>query len=122
MIKAGTVRELAQFKKAIDRGVYNVALRIVTTLDELYGADRDVDNGDGGFVLIAETVQDITDIAQRYVRIDESRHEAVDVVKCGNKTYLNSLFLSNNEFGINIFMPIEFAPQALLRAFPQKAR
>ena len=54
MIKAGTVKELSQFEKAIDREVYSVALRIVTILDEVYGADRDVDNNDGGFVSIGK--------------------------------------------------------------------
>ena len=90
MIKVGTVKELSRFEKVIDRDVHSVALRIVTMLDEVYGADRDVDNNDGGFVLIAENVQDIADIGQRYVRLDDNRHEAVNVVKCKNRTYIIS--------------------------------
>ena len=122
MIKAGTVKELSQFEKAIDRDVYHAALRIVTMLDKVYEADRDVDNGDGGFVLIAENVQDIADISQRYVKLDGNRHEAVDIVKCEKRLYINAFFLCNNEFGINIFMPMDIAPDTLLENLPRKGK
>jgi hypothetical protein len=122
LIKAGTVKELAQFDGTIDRDVYGVALRIVTMLDRTYGANREVDKNDGGFVLIAENVQDVEGIGQRYVRLDDDRHEAVDVVKCERGAYINALFLCNNEFGINILMPMDIAPQALLKDLSQKIR
>jgi hypothetical protein len=122
LLKAGTVKELSQFEGTIDRDVYRAALRIVTKLDEVYSAGRDVDGGDGGFVLIAENVQDISLIGQRYVRLDSGRHEAVDVVKSESGTYINALFLCNNEFGINVFMPMSIAPESLLRGLPQKFR
>ena len=122
MIKAGTVMELTQFEKAIDRDVYRAALRIVTILDEAYGAGRDVDNSDGGFVLIAENFKDIADIGQQYVALDANQHEAVDFVKCESMDYVNALFLTNNEYGINVFMPVDIAPRVLLRYLPQKSR
>jgi hypothetical protein len=122
LIKAGTVKELSRFEDAIDRNVYRAALRIVTMLDETYGARRDVDGGDGGFVLIAESVQDVSAISRRYVRLDSGRHEAVDIVKSEKGTYINAFFLCNNEFGINVFMPVDIAPQVLLSELSQKVR
>ena len=122
MFKAGTVKELSQYEGKIDRDVYLVALRIVSKLNEVYGADRDVDNGDGGFVLIVENIQDISNINQRYVELDSNRHEAVDVVKCEKRPYINALFLCNNEFGINVIMPMDIAPAALLNNLSQKTR
>jgi hypothetical protein len=122
LIKAGTVKELSSFERTIDHDIYRAALRIVSRLDEVYGAERDVDNGDGGFVLIAENVQDLEAIGRRYVRLDENRHEAVDVVKSEGGVFINVLFLCNNEFGINVFLPVEIAPQALLKDLPQKVR
>ena len=122
MIKAGTVKELAPYEKEIDRDVYSLALRIVTMLDDVYGAERDVDNGDGGFVLIVENVQDMSDIGQRYVKLNDNRHEAVGVVKCESRTYINALFLCSNEFGINVLMPLDIAPVVLLRNLSQKIR
>jgi hypothetical protein len=121
LIKAGTVNELSQYEGKIDRGVYRVAMRIVTMLDEVYGADRDVDNNDGGFVLIVENVEDLSFVEQRYVRLDANQHEAVDIVKCENRAYINALFLCNTEFGINVIMPMNIAPQVLLRDIPQKS-
>jgi hypothetical protein len=117
LYKAGTVQEIAQIKKSalvLPEEVYGEVLRIVTILDEVYGADRDVDNGDGGFVLIAENVQDLSLISQRYMKLDNATYEAVELVKCSNQPYLNVLYLSNNEFGINIFMPVSIAPRLLL--------
>jgi hypothetical protein len=122
LIKAGTVKELAQFEGTIDRRIYGAALRIVTMLDETYGADRDVDNSDGGFVVVVENVQDMSFIAQRYVGLDDNRHEAVDVVKCEAGVYINALFLCNNEFGINVFMPMDIAPQVLLKDVLRKIK
>jgi hypothetical protein len=115
LIKAGTVKELAQFEGTIDRDLYGTALRIVTMLDETYGANRDVNNSDGGFVVVVENVHEIPIIGQRYVKLDDNRHEVVDVVKCEKGVYINALFLCNNEFGINVLMPVGIAPEVLLK-------
>ena len=96
--------------------IYLTALRIVTILDGTYGVDRDVDNGDGGFVLIAENIQDIAAISQQYVDLNANRHEVVSLVQCGKEPYINALFLCNNEFGINVLMPASIAPTVLLKA------
>jgi hypothetical protein len=122
LIKAGTVKELVQFEGTIDREVYNAALRIVTVLDETYGAGRDVENGDGGFVLIAERVQDLDLIGQRHAKLDGGGHEAVAVVKGENEPFINAFFLCNNEFGINVFLPMKIAPDTLLRDLYRKNR
>jgi hypothetical protein len=122
LFKVRTVRELAQFEGMIDRGVHGAVLRILSRLDEVYGVDRDVDRADGGFVLIAENIQDLELIGQRYVRMDSNRHEVVDVVKCESGLYINALFLCHNEFGINVFMPMDIAPGILLKDLPQKIR
>ena len=120
MFKVGTVKELSQYEGMMERDVYYAALRIVSRLDEIYGAGRDVDNGDGGFVLIAENVQDVLLIDKKYMKMDSNRHEAVDIVKCENRQYINSLFLCNNEFGINVLMPVDIAPAALLGSLSRK--
>jgi hypothetical protein len=74
-----------------------------------------VDNSDGGFVLIAENVQDIEVIRRRYENLDGNTYEAVDVVNSESGVLINAFFLHNNEFGVNILMPLEIAPKALLR-------
>jgi hypothetical protein len=125
LYKAGTVKEIQQIREDapnLPEGVYHEALRIVTTLDEVYGPDRDVDHSDGGFVLIAENVQDIELINRQYMRLGDNRHEVVDVFKCESGVHINAFFLLNNEFGINVLMPSNIAPHALLEDLPKKKR
>jgi hypothetical protein len=125
--KAGTVKEIARIKNDshnfnVPIEVYHETLRIVTILDDVYGAERDIDNDDGGFVLIAENVQDLSLINQRYMKLDSGMHEAVNLVKCSSESYINALYLSNNEFGINIFMPMSIAPRVLLEELTSARR
>jgi hypothetical protein len=122
LVKAGTVKELAQFEKMLDRNLYLAALRIVKILDEAYGADRDVDHGDGGFVLIAENVQDLEAIERGYENLSGMAYEAVDAVNCDSGVLINAFFLHNNEFGVNVLMPLEIAPKALLRDLSEQVR
>jgi hypothetical protein len=122
LIKTGTVKELAKFEGIIDGEVYNTALRIVTILDEVYGSARDVDNNDGGFVLIVENVQDLELLKQRYMALDKSQYEVVDVVKSKKRLYINAFYLCNNEFGINVFIPMDIAPQTLLKDISRKVK
>ena len=66
--KAGSVKELEQIRQNspdLPEEIYREALRLVKMLDEIYGADRDVNNGDGGFVLVAENVQDLALVNQQ---------------------------------------------------------
>jgi hypothetical protein len=114
LFKAGTKAELEKFKGMLPNEIFQEAFRVVAMLDETYGPDRDVENGDGGFVLIAETVQDIEHINRRHMKLDGNAQEAVDVVKCGDGFFINAFFLNNNEFGINVLMPVKIAPYALL--------
>ena len=122
MYKAGTIKELAQFVGKMEDCLYQEALRIVTILDFEYGAGRDVDNGDGGFVIIAENIQDVALIGQRYKNLDSNHCEAVDVFNDSRGQYINAYFLSNNEFGINLLMPIGIAPLELLRDLSEKQK
>jgi hypothetical protein len=115
LYKAGTVKELSRFREVMNGDLYLAALRIVKILDDNYGSDRDVDNSDGGFVLVAENVRDIEIIRRGYKYLENGGYEAVDVVKSGSGIYINAFFLHNNEFGVNILMPIDIAPKALLR-------
>jgi hypothetical protein len=117
LYKAGTLKEMEQIVGKIPNlpeEVYREVLRIVKTLEEVYGADRDVGQSDGGFVLVAENLEDLRLINRQYIDIDKNRHEVVGVVKSASKTYINAFFLCHNEFGINIFMPIDIAPPQLL--------
>jgi hypothetical protein len=46
--------------------------------------------------------------------MDSNRHEAVSVVQCEKEPYLNIFFLCNNDFGINVLMPMSIAPGSIV--------
>lgn len=120
MLKIGTVEEIksSNLKKKIPKEVFQEVLKIITMLDDVYGSDRDVDKNDGGFVVIAENVQDIEAISHQYVALNSGLHQAVDVVKCKDGLYINAFFICNNEFGINVFMSTSIAPNELTKNLP----
>jgi len=100
--------------------VYREALRVLSRLDAAYGADRDVEKDDGGFILVVEKVCDLCQVEQMGLKLDGIGHEALDVVQSESGLYLNTLFLCHNEFGINVILPMRMAPQGLVRQIEKK--
>ena len=114
LYKFGTAKEVETLKDKIPYALYQVALNIVNVLDDNYGTDRDVDEEDGGFVVILQNIQDIEEATTEGIQLDEDMYEHVNLVKCENGDYINVLYLANNEFGINVFLPKDIAPTELL--------
>jgi hypothetical protein len=114
LYKFGTTKELEAIKGKIPDTLYQTALNIVKALDENYGENRDVDEEDGGFCLVLQNVQDIQEAADWHIRLDKGTHEYVNLVKCADGDYLNVLYLMNNEFGVNVFLPKDITPKILL--------
>jgi hypothetical protein len=56
------------------------------------------------------------------MKLNENRHEAVTLVKCEGDPYINVLFLCNNEFGINVFLPVSVASHILLEGLKGKRK
>ena len=120
MYKVGTAKELAQYVGKMDNDLYDAAFRVVKILDDVYGANRDVDNNDGGFALIAENIEDVELISRRYKNLESDTYEAVDIINSSSGRYiLNVYFLNTNEFGINVILPLEIAPKVLLKDLPE---
>lgn len=112
--KVGTVKEMESVKQILSSELYQAVWDIVTSLDGNYGAERDVEEEDGGFVLILQNIQDIEEAADWCIQLDKDTHEHVSLVKCAVGDYINVLYLMNNEFGVNVFLPKDIAPQVLL--------
>lgn len=114
LYKFGTEGELEAIKGKIPKELYQTALKIVKTIDEHYGASRDIDNSDGGYLLILENVQDIEQAVKWHIRLDGGNHEHINLVKCAGGDYINALYVLNNEYGVNVFLPKEIALKILL--------
>jgi hypothetical protein len=118
MFKVGTVAELEslELKGKIPEEVYREALRVVAYLDETFGAERDVDFEDGGYVVIAENREDLECVARNHVELDSQTLEYVELVPAEKEPYLNAFFLVNEyESGVTLFLPMSIAPENFLR-------
>ena len=114
LYKFGTEKEIQSIKGKTNDTIYQTALKIVQSLDENYGASRDVDESEGGYVLLLENVQDFKEATGWHIRLDKDTHEHVNLVKCEDGDYINVFYLMNNEFGVNVFLPKDIAPDILL--------
>jgi hypothetical protein len=118
MFKAGTVAELEklELQEKIPEEVYQEVLRIVTMLDETFGDDRDIEFDDGGFVFIAESVDDLDYFDQNCVELESDTLEYVEFVPSATESYLNVFFLYNEyEQGMTLFVPVAIAPERFLQ-------
>lgn len=97
MYKAGTVAEWRNLglRGKIPDEVYQEATGIVTLLDDTFGAERDIDFEDGGFIVIAQTREDLDCFARDYVALDSPTLEYVEPVPSAKELYLNAFFGSS---------------------------
>jgi len=112
--KFGTVKEIEAIEYVLPTELYRAAHSIVTALDTEYGADREVYNSDGGCVLILGNVQDLREAAARYPQIGKGAHELANVVKCAGGNWVNVLYITNNDYGVDVYMPKTITPQAII--------
>ena len=98
--KLGTIKELEEIKDKIPEEVYTKIHDILMTLDNEYGADRNIDESDGGFVVYSDN-QDGIDEAIKVMHLDKKMPELVDSIG----GYLNALYLRHNEYGVNFITP-----------------
>ena len=107
----GTIGDLAQIEGKVSDALFRAVLDEVTVLDS-YGSERDSFTDDSGIVLIAETAQDVAEIAERYFPIDNNNHEYVNYID-GDTEYVNILFLTTNEYSVNVICPYRLLPEIL---------
>lgn len=91
---------------------------MVTLLDGAFGAERDIDFEDGGFIVIAQTREDLDCFSRDPVALDSPALEYVEPVPSTMKLYLNAFFLVNQYAqGISLFVPASIAPESLLKEY-----
>jgi hypothetical protein len=118
MFKAGTVEELEslELKEKIPGEVYREILRVVSYLDDTFGAERDVNFDDGGFVFVAENKSDLEYFAENCVELESPTLEYIELVSSKKEPFLNAFFLVNEyESGVTLFVPMSIAPERFLR-------
>lgn len=108
-LKIGTKRQLIQHKKRFHPTVYREVSRIVRILDGEYGAKRDIAQDDGGFLLIAQTIDELASLERQHIHQLMGQPEEIHLLNT-LPPFLDLLYLKNNEFGIHVLLPIDLSP------------
>ena len=106
MYKFGTVKELNSVNMPVPNKVYQEVFSIATMLDERFGAERDVERDEGGFIFIALDNSDLTYFKKNYVELNSELLEYVLPVD----DYFNAFYLYGYDYGISLFLPVSIAP------------
>lgn len=112
LYRIGTKKDLPMVEHRIPERVFTEVARGIFILDAEYGTNRDPLRS-GGYALIVETVDDITELREI---IDYEFHPCEWATRIGKDTgYLSALYLLNDDFAIMVYMPTAIAPDAILR-------
>lgn len=93
----------------IPKAVADETLRVVSILDEYYGTERNVDNDDGGYLLVyTDCIGNFGEIERfldkYHVRLDDM--ELDDTLYTGDGvTWKSVLYLVTNDYGITLIYP-----------------
>ncbi|MBQ4414993.1 MAG: hypothetical protein II861_02720, partial [Methanomicrobium sp.] len=106
MYKFGTVNELNAVNIVVPEKVYQEVMSIAKMLDERFGAERDVEDDEGGFIFIALNNSDLSYFKKTYVELNSELLEYVLPVD----DYFNAFYLYGYDYGISLFLPKSIAP------------
>ncbi len=79
-------------------------------LDDMYEADRDVFNDDGGYAIIIENKEDLKE-AEKFINLEDNDYEYAELV---GQDYVRIMKLCNNEFSLLVFIRKDFCPANIL--------
>ena len=115
-LKFGTQNALQLHKEEMPREVFSHLQYSIDLLDENYGAGRDIDRDDGGFVLLFTHAEDLAQIRSS-TGIDFACHspEWVDRINTATEDYAAALYLISNDFGIILTAPVHLLSPLLAR-------
>lgn len=78
-------------------------------LNESYGVDRDVDGGDGGYIIIIENEIEIELLKNIHLNVKSVIPEYIDIIECKNgATYINTLILLSSDYAIHLIFPLDY--------------
>ncbi len=108
MIKIAHVHQLTSIN-GLPAEVMLVICEAVTILDNEYGKDRNVNGGDGGFVLVLEAKEELAALREIHIDVASDIPEYVDVIHCQDgQIFASSLMLQGSDFGVILVMPLDF--------------
>ena len=114
MIKIAHVEEAKRLQH-LPQEVAMVVEGIAEILDTEYSKDRDVNGGNGGYILVIESAEELQQLKDIYIDIEDVITEYTDLIEVQEgENYTNSLILLNNDFSVSLVMPVSLTPARLL--------
>ena len=111
LYRIGTEKEIPLLSSHFPDRVIEEVLAGAVVRDSEYGADRDYTNI-GGYSIIIETSEDIP---QLKAILDYEHHPCEWATRIGNTGYVSALFILNDDYTIDVFMPLAIAPEAIIK-------
>ena len=106
MRRVSKVNDLIEMKLEVN--VISIIKEQLNILDENYGADRDINNDLGGYVVIAENIVDIEILKQD--KLKGLVPEYTDIIECSEGVnWTSSLFLLSSDYAIVVLTTEELS-------------
>ncbi len=118
MKKIAYVREIPVQQTNLPKEVIDTITDIATVLDNEYGNDRDINGGNGGYILIIEDREELYKLTDIYIDIDTIIPEYVDRIQVRDgQDYTNTLLILGNDFTVTLIMPMTITPERFITEY-----
>ena len=111
IFRIGTADEITSIKSLFPERVIEEVLTGTVVRDAEYGSNRDYTET-GGYSILAEAKEDIQKLKDI---VDYEAHPCEWATRIGNTGYISALYILNDDFTIDVFMPLAIAPEAILK-------
>jgi hypothetical protein len=107
MIKLGTEKELLKISN-LNKTMQKSIQSDIKILDENYGINRDIDKDLGGYVVILDVAEDITELNKSIkLSIKEDIFEYAIIVD----NYIKALYILSSDFAVVLYIRKSIAPK-----------
>ncbi len=121
MKKIAYVREIPAQQTNLPKEVIETITDIATVLDNEYGNDRDVNVGNGGYILIIEDKEELYKLSDIYIDIDTIIPEFTDRIPIsGGNDYTRTLLILGNDFTVTLIMPLSITPKRFITEYAEE--
>ena len=93
----------------MNQGIFEVIHSYASVLTKVYGANRNIDLDDGGYILYVERYSKGTEL-KKYFDYTQHTIEYFDILEDG---YVSVTYLLNNEFAVTLVMAIDDLPKEI---------
>jgi hypothetical protein len=110
LYRIGLVSEIPTLPSDIPKQVRTEITQGLVVLDCEYGEDRDYLESGGCSILI----QNQEDLTQLKEIVDYDNHPCEWATRIAKTGYASALFITNNDYSILVYMPIDICPEPIL--------